>query len=84
MSSIVDIVKKNSNDFSFISTFFDLVGNKEFKQAEISTLYTKSETKETSFWRSLSAVAESIGKEFYDSTLNFIDNVCNIDTCKVS
>lgn len=83
MNSIVDIVKKNSNDFSFISTFFDLVGNKEFKQAEISTLYTNNETKETSFWRSLSAVSEQLGKEFYDNVLNFIDNICNVDLCKV-
>jgi len=58
MSSVLDNIGKNDNNFSFISTFFDLVGNKEFKDAEISTLYTKAETSETSIWRSLSAVAE--------------------------
>lgn len=84
MSRITDNVKKNSDKFSFISTFFDLVGNKEFKQAEISTLYTTTETKETSIWRSLSAVAEQLGETFYSNTLNFIDNVCNIDLCKVA
>jgi len=57
MSSVIDNIKRNSDDFSFLSTFFDLVGNKEFKHAEISTLYTNNETKFTSIWRSLSAVA---------------------------
>ena len=84
MSSVLDNIRKNDNDFSFISTFFDLVGNKEFKDAEISTLYTKAETSETSIWRSLSAVAEQLGSTFYSNTLNFIDNVSNVDTCKVS
>ena len=83
MSSVLDNISKNDNNFSFISTFFDLVGNKEFKDAEISTLYTKAETSETSIWRSLSAVAEQYGSVFYNNTLNFIDNVTNIDLCKV-
>jgi VIT1/CCC1 family predicted Fe2+/Mn2+ transporter len=84
MSKITDSISKTSNEFSFISTFFDLVGNKEFKKAELSTMYTTSETAQTSLWRSLSAVAEKLGREFYDSTLNFIDNIANIDLCKVS
>ena len=82
MSSVLDNIKKNDNNFSFISTFFSLVGNKEFKDAEISTLYTRLETSETSIWRSLSAVAEQLGSTFYSNTLNFIDNITNIDLCK--
>ena len=84
MSKITDSIKKNYNDFSFISTFFELVGNKEFKKAEISTLYTSAQTKETSLWRSLSAVAEQLGETFYSNVLNFIDNIYNIDTCKIN
>ena len=84
MSSVLDNIKKNDNQFSFISTFFDLVGNKEFKEAEISTMYTKTESAETSIWRSLSAVAQQLGSTFYSNTLNFIDNIANIDLCKVN
>lgn len=84
MSSVLDNIKKNDNQFSFISTFFDLVGNKEFKEAEISTMYTKTESAETSIWRSLSAAAQQLGSTFYSNTLNFIDNIANIDLCKVN
>ena len=76
-------IRKNSDNFSFISTFFDLVGNKEFKSAEVSTMYSNQETKNTSIWRALSAISEDFGTEFYDNTLNFIDNVDNLNVCKV-
>lgn len=84
MSNSFDNIKRNSNKFSFISTFFDLVGNKEFKQAELCTLYTNTHTKETSIWRSISAIAQEMGEEFYSNVLNFINGVANIDTCKIA
>lgn len=55
-SRALDTLGKNTGGFGFLSTFFDLLGNREFKRAEISSLYTDAETEHTSFWRALSAV----------------------------
>lgn len=82
-SRALDIVGKNAGGFSFLSTFFDLVGNRDFKAAEASSLYTSAETSQTSIWRALSAVASDIGSELVANVLHFVDNVADVDTCKV-
>lgn len=76
-------VAKNDNSFSFISTAFDLVGNKEFKAAEYDVLCSNVENRNTYVWQALSAVGEKIGTAVHESILNYIDNVANIDTCNV-
>lgn len=82
-SRVLDILDKNSSGFSFLSVFFDLVGNREFKRAQLSSLYTDAETSETSFWRALSAVASETGEEIVSNILHFSDSVADVDTCKV-
>ena len=86
MSSVLEVgynqVRKNDFDFSFISAMFDLVGNKEFKSAQLSTLCSDYDTPTTNVWRTLSAIGQELGSKFNENIVNFIDNVSNVELCK--
>ena len=41
------------------------------------------DTKDSYLWRTLSAVAEQIGGVMQENVANFVDNVSNIELCKI-
>ena len=78
-----NIVGKNDNDFSLLSTIFSLVGNRKFVNDYsncISAMHSVR-NQNTDLWVSLSAIGQQIGGEFQANINNFIDNIVNIDTC---
>lgn len=76
-------VKKNGNDFSFISTFFSLIGNAEYGEEAYSTLCTDIDSSRNNIWRSLSATASYVGETVNTEILNYVDNICNVELCKI-
>ena len=86
MKSDVDsyqYVKKNGNSFSFMSAFFDLIGNAEYGKEAYSTLCTDVDTSRNNIWRSLSATASYVGEAVNNEILNYVDNICNVELCKI-
>ena len=86
MKSDVDsyqYVKKNGNNFSFMSAFFDLIGNAEYGKEAYSTLCTDVDTSRNNIWRSLSATASYVGEAVNNEILNYVDNICNVELCKI-
>lgn len=86
MKSDVDsyqYVKKNGNNFSFMSAFFDLIGNAEYGKEAYSTLCTDVDSSRNNIWRSLSATASYVGEAVNNEILNYVDNICNVELCKI-
>ena len=82
-----DTVGKNTGFFSFTKTIADLAANRQFTKG-YRDLVTKGNNggrfdEDTFIWHSLSAISETVGTTIYENVLNYIDNVSNIDTCKV-
>jgi len=65
----VDLVKKNSNDFSFSKEVLNEVVNEDFMQGAkdfYSTLTSDSDTTAKSYiWQALSAVTDDVGETLY-------------------
>ena len=80
---MIDKVKKNSNDFSVVDTLAQAVTNSEFIKGKLQ-LDSNEKTSYTYIWEALSAIGQDIGETLYSNVLNYIDNVCNIDVCKIS
>jgi len=43
----------------------------------------KKHTKDAYIWNALSAASEDIGQALYSNVRHYIDNVSNVDTCKI-
>ena len=79
-----DKVGKNTGFFSFTKTIADLAANKQFTEGYRTLISDNDKLDEKTFiWHSLSAISEIVGTTIYENVLNYIDNVSNIDTCKV-
>ena len=82
-NNIIPSIKKSSDDFSFVDTLSQAVTNKEFLMGKLQ-LDANEKTSYSYLWEVLSAVGQDIGETLYSNVLNYIDNVCNIDVCKIS
>ena len=83
INSIIDTIKHKESDFDFISAFGQLIQNDEFKQGFVQAQLGKN-NQNTYLYEALSAVGHDIGSVLYDNVLNYIDNISNVDTCKVT
>ena len=83
VSMDIDNIGKTDNDFSFLSTVFDLVGNRDFINDYSNRLQSLQSVnnEKTNIWLSLSAISQQIGGTFQANVNNFIDNIINVDTC---
>lgn len=81
----VDIVKRNSNSFSFSREMMNEVNNIDFLSGAKDFYQTLSndadDTSKSYLWRVLSAVTDDVGETLYQNVLNYIQNVSDIDTC---
>ena len=75
-------IKRNTNNFSFIDTVASLANNKEYRSGYQDLIEEKTNDK-TYFWTALSAVGEEIGNVIYENVLNYVNNVANINTCRL-
>jgi hypothetical protein len=80
----VNNIKKTTDNFSFISTICSLIVNESFKSGCVNTVLNKTETQDTNIWTTLSAIASVVDQQFYEHILHYIDNISNIELCKVA
>lgn len=73
---------KNNNNFSFVETVADIATNKKFIDG-YNDLINGVNNENSYIWNALSAIGQDITSTIYDNVLNYINNVSNIDTCKV-
>lgn len=88
MGSNIDIhdISKATNDFSFVEQIFNTINNKDFIKNSYANMFggeTVKETEQSYIYCALSAIGQQIMDEIYSHTLNYIDDVSNIDLCKV-
>lgn len=81
-NEIINNVKKTTNDFDFTNTIGEFVINNEFKQGLIE-LKSGYNNKNTYIWEVLSAMNTDISETIYENVLHYIDNISNVDTCKI-
>lgn len=81
-SIIADAIERNVNCFSATKTMASLVGNQGFSSGACD-FFSGHSTNNSGVWQSLSAIADGLGEDIYSNVLNYIDNVSNVDVCKV-
>lgn len=84
ISSIINIedIKKNSNNFDFIDTLGSFINNIKFKNGFDN--YQNNQRNQYSYiWNVLSAIGDDYAETIYENVLNYIDNVSNVDLCKI-
>ena len=59
-----------------------MVNNVKFR-AGYDDLAAGKKTEKSYIWEALSAVSEDLGQTLYNNVKNYINNVANVDTCKV-
>jgi len=85
LSSVSDIqntVRRNSEDFSYVKTVAGLINNREFSRG-YQEFISGNKTPKTYVWEVLSAIGDDVGSVIYENVLNYIDDVSNVDLCKV-
>lgn len=75
-------IKRNSNGFSFVNTLGNLINNKSFKSG-FDEFFENKKTEKSFIWHALSEIGDDIGETIYENILNYIDNISNINTCKL-
>lgn len=76
-----DIKRKNS-DFSFVDKVAEFGMNGQWTKGYREMLENK-DANLAYFWTTLSAIGNDLSEEITENVTNYIDNVSNIDTCKV-
>lgn len=86
LSSIQEIqsrVGRQVENFSFIDVIGTHVNNEEFGEGYVEMKTAPVDTKRSFIWKALSAVGTDLGQVFYENVLNYVDNVSNVDLCRV-
>lgn len=79
---ITDAAQRSIDSFSTTETMASLAVNSKFKQG-YEDLQLGHLTDKAYIWKALSAVSEELGQSLFSNVRHYIDNVSNIDTCKV-
>lgn len=74
-------ISKNINDFSFVNELINEINNEGFKN-NVFYHTLSNDTQYSNIYNTISAISEDIGNKLYEETLNYIDNIGNIDICK--
>lgn len=80
--SIVDKVRKVGADFSFSNTLASNVNNVFFSE-QLANIHADEANRKDNLVNVLSAIGDQLGSKMYEDILNYIDNVGNVDICKV-
>ena len=86
-----ELVQKNINDYSFITELINSINNYNYSLPAYDILSGNVQTQESYIWNALSNIVgvktnimhDDIQRELEDNILNFIDNVSDIDCCKI-
>lgn len=77
-----NIIQRNANGFDFVDTLGSFINNQEFSTG-FNQYKQGQNNKNTYIWKVLSAIGNQYAETIYENVLNYIDNVSNIDLCKV-
>ena len=77
-----NILKRNTDNFSIVDTVASIAVNPEFKRGYFD-LRENLNTEKAFVWKAMNEIGDEISETIYDNIVNYIDNVGNIDTCKV-
>jgi len=81
-SKIENDIQRTPAGFSTIDTMGSMINNAKFKRGYDEFVLGKK-TEKSYIWEALSAVAQQFGQTLYENVRDYIDNVSNVDTCKV-
>ena len=81
-SEIDEVVQKSNGKFSFVDVLGSFINNREFSKGYLD-FKDGINTNEAFIWKILSCIGNHVGNVVYSNVLGYIDNVCNVDLCKV-
>lgn len=79
---IQDGVGFRDDGFSMTRKLGSFINNKRFSEGYVQFGNGEQNTK-TYVWEALSAIGDDLGKVVYSNVLNYIDNVSNVETCRI-
>lgn len=79
---IDDVIQKTTGSFSFTDALGGFVNNREFSKGYYD-FKQGANTSEAFIWQILSCIGEHVGNVVYSNILEYVDNICNIDVCKI-
>lgn len=82
MAVDVNQIKRNNRGFGFIEALGSFINNVKFKRGFDESQLGK-DTKDSYIWKALSCMGEEYGEVVYENVLNYLDNVANVDLCKI-
>lgn len=82
MAVDVNQIKRNNRGFGFVEALGNFINNVKFKRGFNESQLGK-DTKDSYIWKALSCMGEEYGEIVYENVLNYLDNVANVDLCKV-
>lgn len=80
--SITQNVRRADNNISFVKSLGSFIQNSDFKYGYIDFLNGK-DSAGAYIWKALSAIGQDVNSIVYSNVLDYIDAVCNIDTCSI-
>ena len=81
-NEIDEVVQKSNGKFSFVDVLGSFINNREFSKGYLD-FKDGINTNEAFIWKILSCIGNHVGNVVYSNVLGYIDNVCNVDLCKV-
>ena len=82
MNISVNDIKRNSNNFVFTDILGEFINNIQYKYG-YNEHKLGHKNQYAYLWNTLSAISEDYAETIYENVLNYIDNVSNVDLCKV-
>lgn len=79
---IQNTVRRDLEGFSMISVFGDSVNNLQFGEG-YREFERGIDSRKSYIWQAISAVGEDLGNTLFENVMNYIDNVSNVDVCRV-
>ena len=79
---IKNTYQKNTNNFSFTDTIGSFINNREFSKG-YDDFKNGNVTEKSHIFSALSAIGQEFGERLYSDVIHYVDNVANVDTCKI-
>lgn len=80
---VIDRDRKFSNNFKLTDTLAGFINNKKFGNSFAQIGSDSEKYSDSYIWKAISAVGDDVANTIYENVLNYIDNISNVDLCKV-
>ena len=90
--NIEKYIRRQANNFNFVDRIASFVNNREFGSGYYRSISSDdygtsidfvNDNKSGYIWKVLSSAGNDLGEVLYENVADYIDNVSNIDTCKI-